>query len=157
MARKDLGKRPEPRRKPAIPSQADLAAAADRCRYVGSSKHVDGLSRWKDPGRAGVNAHTVEEARQDAPEPPYTMLCPTKWNTLNPAREATALLQDAVRRGQVSPFDKGGFPKFVYARDPDDSSIVYRAHLMSNLQPPGAYKAYPLTDGEIEDLEMPVS
>jgi hypothetical protein len=57
--------------------------------------------------------------------------------------------------GQTSPFAAGELPKFVYVRDPEDRSIVYRAHLMSPAD--GAYKAYPLTDAEIDDLEVSVS
>ena len=155
MARKDLGKRPSPRPHKVRPTQDQLAAAADRCRYVGSSKHVFGVSPWKDPGRPGRNPLTVEQGREERPEPPYTMLCPEKWNRRNPANEATALLKEALTIGQVSGFDPGQMPKFVYARDPEDHSIVYRAHLMSATE--GTYKAYPLTDAEIDDLEITVS
>ena len=104
MARKDIGKRPEPRRRKEPPSAAELAAAADRSHYVGSPKHKYGATSWLGVGHPGANPRTVEQARDNPPQPPYTMICPLKWNTRDPAGEATALLRKALRNGQVSPF-----------------------------------------------------
>lgn len=155
MARKDIGKRPVPRRRDERPSASDLAVAAAHSRYVGSPKHKFGATSWLGIGRPAANPRTVEQARENPPEPPYTMICPIKWNSRDPAGQATDLLRRALTNGQVSPFQPGAMPKFVYARDPEDRSVVYRAHLMSAAE--GTYKAYPLTDAEIDDLEFPVS
>jgi hypothetical protein len=80
------------------------------------------------------------------------MLCPQKWNDSDPAALATDLLRSAVRSGQIAESRPGRLPKFVFVRDPDDKTIVYRAHLMSEAD--GTYEAYPLTDAEIDDLEV---
>jgi hypothetical protein len=152
VKRSPLGRRPlaaPPRHEP---SAADLAAAAERVRYIGSPKHKFGATAELGPGRPGIQPLTLEQARVRPPVPPFTMICPAKWNRRDPAREATALLKEALMNGQVSPFKPGLLPKHVYARDPEDRSVVYCGHLMSGEE--GSYKGYPLTDAEIDDLDI---
>lgn len=147
-----VGQRPAPRPRVAPLSPTDLETAAERVRYVGSPKHKFGATATLGVGRPGVQPYTVEQARQREPKPPFTMICPAKWNRRSPDREATALLRSALRMGHTSPFSPGELPKFVYARDPEDRSVVYRAHLIA--ADDGTYKGYPLTDAEVDDLEF---
>src|SRR5437868_7730627 len=77
-----------------------LEQMAQRARYIGSDKHNLGLFEGR-VGRPGRNPRTVEDAREKLPTPPFTMICPTKWNKRRPDDEATTLLRQAIRRGQI--------------------------------------------------------
>jgi hypothetical protein len=76
------------------------------------------------------------------------MICDEKWNRRDPAAEATELLRSAIRRGQIAhPLGVDGLPGYVWARDPEDASVVYEAKRLS--VPSNGYKAYPLIDAQI--------
>jgi hypothetical protein len=134
--------------------RASLEALASQAVYLGSAKHKWGKS-WLGVGRPGFNALSTDQANQDDPTPPYTMVCPEKWNRLDPTSEATCLLREAILKGQIGHPIVDGLPKVVWARDPDDPSIVYRAR---QLTPGGReYKAFPLTKTEVLLIGMIVS
>jgi len=125
---------------------------ASRATYVGSDKHKLGSSAGR-VGRPGPRPTTVEQARKNELQPPFTMMCPTKWN--NRTEEATALLRDAIRRGQIGhPVSDDGLPEYVWARDPEDDTIVYQARRLS--VPPEGYKAYPLIEPQIHALRIQI-
>lgn len=52
-------------------------------------------------------------------------------------------LQDAIRRGAVSEYWEGGFPRYVWYKD---AETLYEARLVNRDQ--GIYKGYPLEEGE---------
>jgi len=150
MAARRPDSRPPPAGRPVRnPRQPDLDAMADRVIYVGSHKHKKGMyqGRIGDPGSRPT---TVEQARVSPPAKPFTMLCPAKWNQLVPWEEATTLLRAAIRCGQIGHPIKDGLPEYVWARDPDDPSIVYEARRLSF--PENGYKAYPLIEPQILEL-----
>jgi len=122
---------------------------ANRAVYVGSHKHKKGMyqGRIGDPGSRPT---TVEQARVAPPVKPFTMLCPVKWNQLVPSNEATMLLRAAIRYGQIGHPVNDGLPEYVWARDPDDPSIVYEARRLSF--PENGYKAYPLIEAQVLEL-----
>jgi hypothetical protein len=127
-----------------------LEAAANRAIYVGSPKHKKGAFSGQ-VGRPGANPTTVEQAEQKPPTPPFTMMCPEKWNNRNPAAEATQLLRSAILKGQVGhPLGEDGLPQYVWARDPEDASIVYEARRLTF--PSNGYKAYPLIASQIAQI-----
>jgi len=82
------------------------------------------------------------------------MLCPVRWNALDPGAEATALLKLAITRGQIGFPIEEGLPQYVWARDPEDASIVYEARRLSN--PANGYKAYPLIEPQIALIGMSI-
>jgi hypothetical protein len=149
------GKRPRPR--PPVAGSpirnaapAALEAAAKSAIYVGSEKHKFGSFEGR-VGRPGPRPTSVEQAAKEAPVPPFTMICPAKWNNRDPAQEATQLLRAAILKGQVGhPFGEDGLPQYVWARDPEDSSMVYEARRMTF--PWNGYKAYPLIAAQISQL-----
>ena len=133
---------------------AVLEAAVSRAIYVGSPKHKKGAF-FGQVGRPGARPTTVEQAKQEPPTPPFTMICPEKWNNRNPAADATQLLRNAIRRGQVGhPLGGDGLPQYVWARDPEDGSIVYEARRMS--YPANGYKAYPLIASQVAQIGIDV-
>jgi hypothetical protein len=83
------------------------------------------------------------------------MLCPLKWNGRDPANEATELLRSAISRGQIGHPFRDGLPEYVWARDPEEPSIVYAARRLTF--PAFGYKAYPLLETQVQELGIPVS
>ena len=128
----------------------NLEAMAARAVYVPSPKHKMGMfideSGTRTVGRPGQNATTVAKALEDKPEEPFTMICPERWNNRHPGDEATLLLREAIRRGQIGYPVTDGLPQWVWARDPDDPKVVYLARRLST--PSNGYKAYPLTESQ---------
>lgn len=118
-----------------------LAAAA---RYVGSPYHTDvpkfGLSAAPRTGFA-----TIENANAQGLKNPSCVVCPRKW--VHRLDDATRLLQKAIRDGTFVSVGETEKPELLWARDPDESSIVYEAKLAD---PPDGYKAYPLTSYQVE-------
>jgi len=132
-----------------------LANAAARAMCVGSPKHKFGAYAGQ-VGRPGANPTTVEQAREAPPIEPFTIICPEKWNRRAPGAEPTELLRRAIMKGQIGhPIDADGLPMYVWARDPEDESIVYAARQLS--VPSSGYKAYPLTRSQIMVLGMDVA
>ena len=82
------------------------------------------------------------------------MLCPLKWNSRDPANEATELLRSAIGRGQIGHPVQDGMPEYVWARDPEEPSIVYAARRLTF--PAFGYKAYPLLETQVHELGIPV-
>lgn len=121
-----------------------LAATAT---YEGSVQHkdADSFSGAPKPRRGAMHAGASDER-------PDCMLCPSKWAHHKSA--ATQLLRIAIERGQFRANDGSSLPRYVWARDPSDPSIVYEARLLSH--PPTGYKAYPLTAQQVRMLEIPV-
>ena len=152
VAKGKLGKRPPPEHVPVRPAAGELARLAERARYVGSVKHKFGKSSL-GVGRPGKNPVRPENLAADDLPKPYCTICPDKWNRRPPEEQATGLLREAIRQGRIEPVITGQMPKFAYIRDPEENDIIYRAHLMSEAN--GTYKAYPLTQAEIDDLETP--
>jgi len=132
--------------------KARMAAAG--AVYEGSSKHKHGVS-WLGVGTPGKGALTIEEAVREEPDPPFTMICPIKWNRRDPLKEATDLLRDAIAKGQVGHPIEGGLPYVVWARDPECATIVYRVRRLSSTS--NQYKAYPLTRAEVLRIGIDVS
>jgi hypothetical protein len=130
-----------------------LEEMAQRVVYIGSNKHKIGQFEGQI-GRPGRNPTTVEQAREKLPTPPFTMMCPRKWNNRSPSAEATTLLRQAIRRGQIGHPLTDGLPEYVWARDPEDTSIIYQARRLR--QPAEGYKAYPLIEPEIDALRVEI-
>ena len=131
---------------------------ANQAVYVPSEKHkrgmfIDQLGN-RQLGRPGAHATTVEQSRRQEPPPPFTTTCPERWNDRHPSREATDLLRQAIRRGQIGHPVAEGLPRWVWARDPDDPKTVYEARRLS--VPSNGYKAYPLTDNQASLLRLEV-
>jgi hypothetical protein len=79
------------------------------------------------------------------------MICPEKWNNRDPAVEATQLLRAAILKGQIGhPLGEDGLPQYVWARDPEDHSIVYEARRLT--YPVNGYKAYPLIASQVTQI-----
>jgi len=104
---------------------------ARRAVYVGSNKHKVGFYEGQ-VGRPGRSPTTIEQAWENIPTPPFTTMCPTKWNNRSPNADATALLRVAIRRGQIGHPLTDGLPEYVWARDPEDTAIVYQARRLSH-------------------------
>lgn len=123
---------------------------AVRAVYVPSPKHKKGMFideyGTRVTGKPGQNATTVEEAVEEEPDPPFTMICPSRWNDRHPRREATDLLRQGIRNGQIGHPVTDGMPQWVWARDPDDLKVVYLARRLSTSS--DSYKAYPLTESQ---------
>jgi hypothetical protein len=130
-----------------------LKIMAERAVYVGSPKHRFG-SFQGEVGTPGARPTTVEQAKAETPEPPFTMICPDRWSKLPDRSEATALLRSGIMRGQIGHPIVDGLPKYIWARDPADTSIVYQARRLS---PPGnGYYAYPLTSPQVSNIGIPI-
>ena len=82
---------------------------------------------------------TIVQAEGAGLKNPSCMLCPRKWAQRQAAVEH--LLRTAIESGNFVAHDDG-MPSRVWARDPDNTDLVYEAKLRS---PPEGFKAYPLT------------
>lgn len=135
-----------PKAKPAflVLSEGERNGLAKGARYVGSPHHTDvpkfGLSPAPRSGFA-----TIEDANAQGLKNPSCLVCPRKW--VRRLDDATRLLQKALKEGTFVSAGKAERPELVWARDPEDSGIVYEAKLA---YPPDGYKAYPLTDYQVE-------
>jgi len=118
-------KRPRVRMITTVPPGIDLAAAAPRVRYVGSSEHKDTPS---PAGRA--------RPRADATICDRSFL--SRWE------EVEEWLRTAIRRAWVGAPWEGDFPRYAWYRDTDDT--VFEARLVNRGL--GEYKGYALTAEE---------
>jgi hypothetical protein len=83
---------------------------------------------------------TIEAAEAARIDNPDCSLCPRKWaRRLDAVNE---LLRHAIAEGYFVTEAPNTMPQFVWARDPDDPNLVYKAKLT---EPPNGYKAFPLT------------
>lgn len=149
--------RPRPRPPKAAPAFRALTpeqreALAIGAEYVGSPHHTDvpkyGLRATPREGHT-----TVEVAEERSLKNPTCMLCPRKW--VRRQADATRLVQQAIISGTFVSDGPDQKPSKLWARDPDDPSIVYEAKLCAA---PNGYKAYPLTSYQVEfnlPFEMP--
>lgn len=103
------------------PQGADLAELADRATYVGSGEHKEYPSFAGDPA-----------PRSDA------TLCDASFKDPAPL---TAWLREALRSGQGGELWEGEFPRYVWFRD-EETSTVYEGRLVNRAQ--GQYKGYAL-------------
>jgi hypothetical protein len=76
------------------------------------------------------------------------MICDPKWNNRLPGLEATRLLRWAIEQDQIGYPIMDGLPTFVWARDPEDPSVVFRAKRLSGAET--GYYAYPMIEPEVE-------
>jgi hypothetical protein len=112
-----------PRRKVAGPRpDLDLQELSERVRYVGSPEHKE----------------TVSFAGQPRPRADAT---PCDRNVTQ--EQATQWLRTAIRRGAISSFMEGDFPRYAWHKVDD---LVYEARLTN--QQLGEYKGFPLKVSE---------
>jgi hypothetical protein len=131
---------------------AELDELAVSANYVGSSHHKDvpAMNLVPAPRRGAKHIGQSEEQGVDNPD---CSLCPRKW--AGRQREATELLREGIRLGQVSSDARvGSLPTRVWIRDSGDQAIVYEAKRLS--YPDSAYKAYPLTVRQVRQLPLQV-
>jgi hypothetical protein len=115
------------------PDDADLDALADDVQYVGSPEHK------RAPSFAGP------------PSPrPDASICDPRF--LEKQQLLTAWLKIAIRKGAVGALFEGGFPRYIWYKE--DEETVHEARLVN--QGKGTYKGYPLETDEwpsgIEDV-----
>jgi hypothetical protein len=110
--------------------------------YVGSPFHKDTPSFVGAPSPR-MGAVTIQRALERDIVNPDCTLCPRRWARRRDA--ATDLLRDAIRKGlfEACSSDPKRLPKHVWARDPENSSMVYEARRLTH--PANGYKGYPLT------------
>jgi len=107
-----------------VPPGAVLESVAAKADYCGSPEHKD------TPSFAGL-----PRPRADA------SLCDRRFRA--ELATVTLWLRDGIRRGAVSEFWEGGFPRYVWYKD---GNVVYEARLVNSGD--GAYKGYPLRDDD---------
>lgn len=113
------------RREIAMPREAaDLDQLAQRVRYIGSPEHKD------TPSFAGQPKPRADASRCD-PQLAGRQTLVTDW------------LRRAIRRGDISAFREGDFPRYAWHREGD---VVYEARLVNQVL--GEYKGYPLNETE---------
>ena len=88
---------------------------------------------------------TIEEAGHQGLKNPACVVCPRKW--VRRQADATRVVREAIKSGIFISEGARQKPSKLWARDPDDPTIVYEAKLAS---PPNGYKAYPLTSFQVE-------
>jgi len=113
-------KRPQVRAIGSPPPNMNLALVANRARYIGSPEHKDAPSFAGQP-RPRANASICDRSLAQ------NQAQITRW------------LRRAIRRGQVSGFWEGEFPRYVWYRNDD---IVYEGRLVN--REAGWYKGFPL-------------
>jgi hypothetical protein len=141
-----------PKARPAYETLTELqrAVLADGAEYLGSPYHTD-IPKFQLTPHPRQGATTIQEAESAGLKNPSCLVCPRKWARRQ--ADATALLRDAIKRGNFVPSEGGGLPAMVWAKDPDDPDLVYEAKLRS---PPDGYKAYPLTKFQVR-FNLPIS
>jgi hypothetical protein len=98
--------------------------------------------------------HDRQASAGETPDASVHYDVPRKWNNRSPSAQATTLLRQAIRRGQIGHPLTDGLPEYVWARDPEDTSIIYQARRLR--QPAEGYKAYPLIEPEIDALRVEI-
>ena len=142
-------KKPRPRPPAAAPARETLTDAArtelaQQADYVGSPHHTD-IPKFGLQNNPRSGATTIERAEAQGLKNPTCTVCPRKWaRRLDDVR---ALLRSAIEAGNFVALAEGEMPAVVWARDPENSSLVYEAKLS---HPPAGYKGYPLTQYQAE-------
>jgi hypothetical protein len=121
---------------------------AEGAQYVGSPHHTD-VPKYGSPSSPRQGFVTIEEAEAQGLKNPACVVCPRKW--VRRQADATRVVREAIRNGIFISEGSGQKPSRLWARDPDDRSIVYEAKLVA---PPNGYKAYPLTSFQA-DFNLP--
>src|SRR3954452_2469508 len=99
-----------------VPQGVDLQAIATRASYIGSPEHKD------SPSFAGQPRPRADAAICDRRLASKQVLV-TRW------------LRKAIRRGSVSAYWEGDFPRYVWHREED---LVFEARLVNQVK--GQYK-----------------
>jgi hypothetical protein len=141
--------KPRPRPPKAEPAFNTLSVEerevlAEGAKYVGSPHHTD-VPKYGSPSNPRQGFVTIEEAGERDLKNPACMVCPRKW--VRRQADATRVVREAIKSGIFISEGADQKPSKLWARDPDDPSIVYEAKLAS---PPDGYKAYPLTTFQVE-------
>jgi hypothetical protein len=142
-------KKPRPRPATAAPAYSTLtptarAHLAQQAEYVGSPHHTD-IPKFGMQNNPRSGATTIERAEEQGLKNPTCTVCPRKWARRQD--DVKALLRAAIEAGNFIAPRAGGMPTLVWARDPDNPSLVYEVKLS---HPPVGYKAYPLTHYQAE-------
>ena len=125
-------------------TEYDRDALSKDAVYIGSPHHTD-VPKYGLHAHPRRGAATIADAEEQGLKNPSCMVCPRKW--VRRQNEATKLVQDAIKAGHFISDDDGQKPSRLWARDPEDATIVYEAKLS---EPPNGYKAYPLTSFQVE-------
>jgi hypothetical protein len=135
-----------PKAQPAFEALSPTAreAIAEGAHYVGSPHHTD-VPKYGSPANPRSGFTTIEDAEKEGLKNPSCLVCPRKW--VRRQDDATELVRQAIKQGTFIPEGEHKKPFRLWARDPDDSSLVYEAKLTA---PPDGYKAYPLTSYQVE-------
>jgi hypothetical protein len=102
----------------------NLQAVAARASYIGSPEHKD------TPSFAGQPRPRADAAICDR-------------SLAGKQGQVTRWLRRAIRRGSVSAYWEGDFPRYVWHKEED---VVYEARLVNQVN--GQYKGYPLNRDE---------
>lgn len=142
-------KKPRPRPAKAKPgsetlTQVERDALAKGARYVGSPHHTD-VPKFEIEAAPRTGATTIERAEEAGIKNPDCLVCPRKW--IRRQKDATALLQAALRAGTYVSAGPGQMPTRLWVRDPEDD-VVYEAKLCDA---PKGYKAYPITSFQVTE------
>ncbi len=141
--------KPRPRPPKAEPAFRTLSVEerevlAEGAQYVGSPHHTD-VPKYGSRSSPRQGFVTIEEAEDQGLKNPACVVCPRKW--VRRQADATQVVREAIKSGIFIPEGASRKPSKLWARDPDDPSIVYEAKLAS---PPNGYKAYPPTSFQVE-------
>lgn len=142
-------RKPRPRPAGAAPARDTLTDSARRelarqVDYLGSPHHTD-IPKYGLQNNPRTGATTIERAEEQGLNNPTCTVCPRKW--ARRLEDVRALLRAAIEAGNFVAPAHGGLPKIVWARDPENASLVYEAKLSHR---PGGYKGYPLTQYQAE-------
>ena len=135
-----------PKARPAFDTllEKEREALAEGAHYVGSPHHTD-VPKYGSSSNPRQGFVTIEDANAQGLKNPACTVCPRKW--IRRQADATRLVQEAIKKGTFISEREDQKPYLLWARDPDDPTIVYEAKLAA---PPNGYKAYPLTNFQVE-------
>lgn len=142
-------KKPRPRPPAGSPAYDTLTREARielarQAEYVGSPHHTD-IPKFGIQNSPRSGATTIERAEEQGLKNPSCLVCPRKWARRHD--RVKIVLREAIEAGYFIAPPLGCMPTPVWARDPDDTRLVYEAKLS---HPPAGYKAYPLTQFQAE-------
>ena len=110
--------------------------------YVGSPHHTD-VPKFGLQATPRAGSMDIRQAEAEKIKNPDCMVCPRKW--VRRQRDATNLLQSALRAGTYVADGPDIMPDRIWVRDPEED-IVYEVRLCES---PKGYKAYPLTSFQV--------
>jgi hypothetical protein len=117
-----------PKAQPAFEALCPTAreALAEGAHYVGSPHHTD-VPKYGSPANPRSGFTTIEDAEEEGLKNPSCLVCPRKG--VRRQDDATELVRKAIREGTFIPEGEHQKPSRLWARDPDDCSLVYEAKL----------------------------